>query len=173
MKQFSFRITILLFMLFVSTGLMAQSRLYIHAKDGTTTYFPLNEIRKVTFPSRSITVYQNDGSTLAFPFIELRQARFTEFVSDSKSLELPQDHRLTLFPNPVNSELTINIGAISGATVEIRIVNVQGKTEFIRNEQILPGNNQITMQLSDLQQGLYICLINDGKSTEIRKFLKN
>lgn len=173
MRKLYFRFTFFLLMLFVISGLQAQNKLYIHAKDGTMASFPLHEIRKLTFPSRTIILNQNNGEMQEFPFIELRQVRFTEFVSGSKSLEVQQDNNLTLFPNPVNSELTLSIGATSGAMVEIRIVNVQGKTVCIRKEHILPGNNQITMQLSDLPQGLYICRINDGKNTETRKFLKN
>lgn len=160
-------------MLVFSSGLQAQNKLYLHAKNGTKTSFLLNDIRKLTFPSRTITVYENDGTTQLFPFIELRQARFTEFVSGSNKMDMAESTNMTLFPNPVSNDLTLRLVSSFNATVEIRIVDIQGKTVSIRNERIVPGNNQITMQLSDLPQGLYICRVNNGKSIETRKFLKN
>lgn len=174
MRQLYLRITIILLMLVICSGLQAQNKLYLHAKDGTKTSFSVDDIRKLTFPTRTITIYQNDGSApLFFPFAELRQARFTEFVSGNNSLDMSESNNLTLFPNPVNNELTLSLTSSVGTSVEIRIVDVQGKTVSIRKERILPGNNQIIMQLSELSQGLYICRVNNGSSIETRKFLKN
>lgn len=160
-------------MLVVGSRLQAQHKLYLHVKDGTMASFSLDEIRKLTFPSRTITLYQNVGTTQAFPFIELRQARFTEFVSGNNSLDLVDNDHLSLFPNPVNSDLTLSLVSSSTATVEIRIMDVQGKTVNVRKDHILPGNNQIILPLSNLPQGLYICRVNNGKHIETRKFLKN
>ncbi|MGE5394349.1 MAG: T9SS type A sorting domain-containing protein [Candidatus Saccharibacteria bacterium] len=160
-------------MLVICSGLQAQNKLYLHAIDGTRTSLSLDGIRKLTFPSRTITVYQNDGSTQLFPFAELRQARFTEFLSGNNALDIPESNNLTVFPSPVNNEMTLSLTSSISTSIEIRIVDIHGKTVSIRKERILPGNNQITMQLSELSQGLYICRVNNGRSIEIRKFLKN
>lgn len=173
MRKLYFKVIYLLFMLFFVSGLQAQSRLYIHAKDGTKTSYPLNEIRKLTFPLRTIALYGNDGSTQAFPFIELRQVRFTEFVSGNNSLDLAESNSLSVFPNPVSSELNLRFLSGSGGTVEIRILDVHGKTVSIKKEHTLQGINQVNLQLSDLPKGLYVCRVRHGKSTETRKFLKN
>lgn len=173
MRQLYVGITILLLMLMVSSTLPAQNKIYLHGKDGTKASFSLDDIRKLTFPSRAITVYQNDGSTQAFSFMELRQARFTEFITANNGLELSKEESLVLFPNPVNSEFTLSLTTSIGATVDIRIVDVQGKAVIIRKEHVMPGSNQINMQVSDLPRGLYICRVMNGKHTETRKFLKN
>jgi len=65
------------------------------------------------------------------------------------------------------------IGSLSSGTVEIRILDAQGKTICIKNERIYDGPNLINIELSDLPKGLYVCRIKNGKSTETRKFLKN
>lgn len=172
MRQFYLGINLLLLMFIVSHTLPAQNKIYLHGKDGTKASFSLDAIRKLTFPSRTITLYQNNGSTQAFPFVELRQARFTEFVSGNNSLDLPESNDLVLFPNPVNDELSLWLAVSMVATIEIRILDVQGKTISIKKEHLIPGNNQINLQVADLPRGLYLCRVTNGKSTETRKFLK-
>lgn len=173
MRQINLRTGLLLLMLLVFTGLQAQKKLYIQAIDGTKSSILLSEIRKVTFPSRTLIVYNNNGNTQSFPFIELRQARFNQWLTGNSILELQENNSPKLFPNPVNNQLTLKIGSPSGGSVEVRIQDVQGKTVYTQAGSLLPGNNQLSMELSFLPRGLYVCRINDGRSIEVHKFLKD
>lgn len=173
MRQIKLKTGLLLLMILIFTGLQAQKKLFILANDGTKSSFPLNEIRKVTFPSRTLIVYNNDGNTQTFPFIELRQARFTEWITGNHSYDLQENKGLELFPNPVDNELTINTQSESGESIEIRIIDVKGKTVYSQTSRTLPGNNLIKIQLSHLPKGLYVCRVTKGKKADTSKFLKN
>jgi hypothetical protein len=159
-------------MLLVFTGLQAQKKLYIQANDGTKSSFTLNEIRKVTFPSRTMIVYSNDENTHSFPFIDLRQARFSEWLSSNNTLNLQEKNGLALFPNPVNDELIVCITSESGESIEIRILDVKGNTVYTQRGYTVPGINQIKIQLSHLVKGIYVCRINRSKSIVTGKFIK-
>jgi len=173
MRQIILKTGMLLLMVLFITGIQAQNKLYIQAKDGTRSSFPLNEIRKLTFPSRTLIVYDNDGNTEAYPFTELRQARFTQWVAGNNTIDQSGNSRLTLFPNPVSNELKVMIQSSSAEPIEIQILDIQGKTVYFLTEHTLPGYRQINIDLSDLQKGLYVCRVNNGKSRQTRKFLKN
>ncbi|HET6557795.1 MAG TPA: T9SS type A sorting domain-containing protein [Prolixibacteraceae bacterium] len=173
MRQIKLKTGLLLLIVLIFTGLQAQKKLYIQAKDGTKSTFPLNEIRKVTFPSRTLIVYSNDGNTQTFPFSELRQARFTEWLTGNHSYDLQENNGLALFPNPVDNELTVKTQSESGESIEIRIIDVKGNMIYTQTSRTLPGNNHIKMQLSHLPKGLYVCRVTKGKKADTSKFLKN
>lgn len=173
MRYILLKSVLLLLMLLVITGLQAQKKLYIQAKEGTKASFPLDEIRKLTFPSRTIIVYNNDGNTHTFPFLDLRQARFTEWLSGNSTLDLQESNAMAIFPNPVSEELTVRLFSESGESIEIRIIDVKGNTVYTQTGHTVTGMNKIKMQLSHLVKGLYICQVNKGKGIETSKFLKN
>lgn len=173
MRCILLRSALLLMMLLLITGLQAQKKLYIQAKDATNSSFPLNEIRKVTFPSRTVIVYNNDGSTRSFPFVDLRQARFTYWLSGNTTGDQQENNAMTLFPNPVSEELTLRLVSKSSESVEIQVLDVNGNIVYNQMERVVPGSNQIKMQLSHLSRGLYVCRINKGKCIKTSKFLKN
>lgn len=173
MRQIMLKTGLLLLMTLVITGLQAQKKFYVQGKGGTKSSFPLNEIRKVTLPSRTLMVHSNDGNTQSFPFIELRQARFSVWLTGNDSYNLQENKEMSLFPNPVDEELTVRVLSESVALVEIRILDMKGNTVYIQNEHAVPGTNQLKMQLSHLSKGMYICRVNKGKSIETSKFLKN
>lgn len=164
---------LLLLMFFVFTGLQAQKKLYVQAKDGTKSAFPLDQIRKVTFPSRTLIVYNNDGNTHSFPFVDLRQARFSEWLSGNNTLDLQEKNGFAIFPNPVNEEITVGIVSESGESIEISIIDIKGHTVYTQTGHTIPGTNQINVQLSHLAKGIYVCRVNNGKSIVTGKFQKN
>lgn len=173
MRHILLKTGLLLLMLLPMTGLQAQKKLYIQASDGTKSSFPLSEIRKVTFPFRTLIVNSNDGNTHSFPFVDLRHARFTEWLSGNNTIDLIKNNPMTLFPNPVSEELTVRLASESSEIIEIRILDVKGNTVYTQTGHMAPGANQIQMQLSHLSKGLYVCRVNKGNSIEIGKFLKN
>lgn len=160
-------------MVLVITGLQAQKKLYIHAIDGTRSSFPLNEIRKVTLSSRTLIIYNNDGSTQAFPFVELRQGRFTQWLTGNQSLDLQENNDLSLFPNPVDNELTVRLSSESFESIQIRILDVKGNTVYFQTGRIIPGIDHMKIPLSHLPKGLYVCQVNKGQRLQTHKFLKN
>lgn len=77
--------------------------------------------------------------------------------------ELNTIHSLSIYPNPVNSQVTID----SKAKIEnIIILNITGKTVMT----FIPSSN--TINVSDLTNGIYFLQIQTGKGLVRKKFIK-
>jgi len=88
----------------------------------------------------------------------------TNFTSDMEtySNELKS---LIIFPNPANSELTVESNEPKGVLI---ILNVDGK-ELIK-QQI--KNSKTKIDISSLTSGIYFIKLQNGNSFEVEKFVK-
>ena len=77
---------------------------------------------------------------------------------------------LKVSPNPFISEITINLSAPRNEKMEIRISSVTGKAIF---KTTAVTNRNITLNLHDLPDGLYIVNVLSKSVSESRKILKS
>jgi hypothetical protein len=78
---------------------------------------------------------------------------------------------ITIYPNPATNELTINIPdntylSLGEGRGEVTITNLLGQTLY--SQQPTTNSQLLTIDISDLPNGVYIVKIND----EVRKFVK-
>ena len=76
---------------------------------------------------------------------------------------------VTVYPNPAVSNLSVDLRAIS-SKVEIRIMDISGRVIMERNNDA--SGNIEQFDISNLENGLYIISLNDGKSQKTQKFIK-
>lgn len=90
----------------------------------------------------------------------------TIFSSTTSVTELFAGSQFTLFPNPAAEQVTIRSeNAFELGIIELRILSVSG--EVVKKQEVdFSTNNQVTIPLSDLQNGVYFMeLVKDGIST--------
>ena len=84
--------------------------------------------------------------------------------------------KTTVFPNPVNDFLDINLNLNSPGDMNIRILDILGKTIFTALYKDLNKGNQkitITEQIKSLHSGIYLIEISTTDQKYFSKFLKN
>lgn len=91
-------------------------------------------------------------------------------TTGTKEITLPDQSGLTIYPNPVKTDLTIAFYATSTETI-IKIYSLLGQEEL--NEQITNnlGENTIVIPLT-LAKGLYIIYVQNGNLSVTKKFIK-
>jgi hypothetical protein len=104
------------------------------------------------FEDNSFTLYNPSGGSCGYT-IGLDENKFLGNESDK------------LYPNPVQNELTISIANIDNLT-EIIILNVLG--EIVEKYDL--NSNQKSINVSNLDNGIYFIRMENGKSL---KFIKN
>ncbi|MES2760788.1 MAG: T9SS type A sorting domain-containing protein [Bacteroidota bacterium] len=83
--------------------------------------------------------------------------------------ELDEQVGFTLFPNPATDQLIVSFKQESYTRIHVAVVDVLGK-EILQEES--NGAEQITLNVSELKQGIYFVKVTiDGKYT-IKKFVK-
>jgi PKD repeat protein len=82
---------------------------------------------------------------------------------------------LKVFPNPFNDHFTLDANFIKNGEIEIGIFNLAGQKVYSSFESVSSGSNKITVNQSDLKEGMYLIRVQDlnsGSSKVIRIFKK-
>ncbi|MES2513879.1 MAG: T9SS type A sorting domain-containing protein [Bacteroidota bacterium] len=83
--------------------------------------------------------------------------------------ELDEPANFNLFPNPVTSELVISFNQQKQQFTQVSIVDVLGKEIIFKTAQDF---NQLTLNVSELQRGIYFAKVTVNGKCVTRKFVK-
>jgi predicted esterase len=90
------------------------------------------------------------------------------------SVEDESVHNINLYPNPVTNNNSINISFENKAAsiVDIELVDVSGKKiSDLYSQYTNSGMNELTLQLPQLNSGVYFVKINNGKKISFEKVI--
>ncbi|MBP6430039.1 MAG: T9SS type A sorting domain-containing protein, partial [Bacteroidales bacterium] len=73
-----------------------------------------------------------------------------------------------VYPNPTSGEFTLDINTESAKTVEMQIVNLLGKTVYVKSDI----NSKTKINVSSLENGAYILVLRDGSKIVGRKLIQ-
>jgi hypothetical protein len=85
--------------------------------------------------------------------------------------ELMVADNVTLYPNPTSGSLTAQYTGATTGKVELKVYNMLGKAVFSKTEPVFIGSNAYHLNLSNLNQGLYILELSKGVLTKRTKFI--
>ena len=81
--------------------------------------------------------------------------------------------KLKTFPNPTNDNTTLSFNLAQTGNVNIQVYSITGRlVKTINNKNMSKGENIISLDCDDLQNGTYIVKFVSGKQNETVKFIK-
>jgi hypothetical protein len=85
---------------------------------------------------------------------------------------VPDDKRITVTPNPINTDASIRFWAAHPTKLTVRLVSLQGNTVFSKQYQARKGKNTIYLHdLHALPGGIYLLKLGDGTNYESTKLV--
>lgn len=81
--------------------------------------------------------------------------------------------QITLFPNPAQDKLQVGIPKGSSGTIQITIVDLQGRIQSVQNANLAIGENTIQMDISRFPKGVYLLKFNNIPTAPNLKFVKD
>jgi len=96
--------------------------------------------------------------------------KFEGGLSSVRSDELDAD--VSVWPNPVNDVLNIDINAPQALDVEVQLTNIYGNAILKTNETIRPGQQQLNYDMSLYTSGIYFVSIISKDGITSRKLMK-
>jgi hypothetical protein len=84
----------------------------------------------------------------------------TNFFSSSKTKE----NQLMAFPNPMDEKTRMLFVTNQSETVQLAVYNQFGKKLVVKSYDALPGKNIIIFSREDLDQGIYVCKIEESET---------
>lgn len=160
-------LTIVLLICLAPLSVKAQQKLTIRQRDGKITSYPVESIRKLTFPSTDlINVATINGTSDSFKISGLWNLSFEINTGYQENISNLTDG-ITLFPNPTTDILNITLKEelLPEALIEVRTID--GKIIF---KTLLREKN--VLSVSSLPEGLYFCRVLNGSTVYNSKFIK-
>lgn len=87
------------------------------------------------------------------------------------NVSVPMVNGLTIYPNPVLGQITINYPK-SGEMAVMQVMDVAGRQVVLGNGTAGQLNKQLNVQLGGMKQGVYFVKISVGQNTYFGKFFK-
>ncbi len=148
--------------------LQAQT-MYVRQSNGTQAAYALSDIRKMTFSGGNVTVRKTDNSTGVYALSGLRYLNFTDLTT---GIYDPANQifnsNLKTYPNPVEDLLSVDLLDVTGYGT-ISILSLDGKE---LQTQTTNGSSIITINLSHLSQGIYLCRYSSAAEIKTVKIIK-
>ena len=92
-------------------------------------------------------------------------------INPLKTDEQDKEKRLTVFPNPVNEQITISLPVITSDDIHFIITDVSGKRiKFLKLKS--NGDSEISLNITDLEAGIYLLNILSESHVWTSGFIK-
>lgn len=115
------------------------------------------------------------GGTVSYPatFVNAGGSQ-TNICLTNSVLENNPISKVNIYPNPFSNLATIELNVPDNSNFSVSIVDVTGRElKSISVNPVQPGKTNITIDLSELNSGIYICIVNSKGVFETIKLLKN
>lgn len=84
------------------------------------------------------------------------------------------DFGVNIYPNPTNNQITIDFNLLDATEVSFEIFDATGRVVALHTLGNLPnGFQSITLNVSNLTNGLYLCNIKAGETVISKRIIKN
>ncbi len=104
------------------------------------------------------------------PFSEL--STFTNAVAREMEMDVEDNFIIqSLSPNPAIDHILVDFVSDSRSNVNLSIVDMMGRTIHTESNQYAKGINQIRLDISNLQVGMYTLVLDNGKKALSKKFV--
>lgn len=87
-------------------------------------------------------------------------------------LSINKSYDVLLYPNPVHQMANINVVSPRSEVIKVVLTDLLGKVLFSRSNNIVEGENQISIDVSGLPAGAYVLLLQGQELNKRMKFLK-
>jgi len=168
MKHNQLQISALLLLGSGLTGLQAQT-MYVKQSNGTQTAYAYTNLRKITFTSGNVTVQKTDKTTGVYALSSIKYLSFQDFTTGINEPQMAAGNTLLTYPNPEADMLNIDLTGTKNGEGRISILNIAGK---VMQTQKTSGMGMLTLNLSQLPQGIYLCRYTSGAETKTVKIVK-
>ena len=156
----------------LSLAANGQNVLDVKEKSGTLTSYNLSDIRKLTFPTGDMVIFFSDNTSETFSLSTIQLLNFPDLTTGVDAESKVKGDSFRVYPVPVNNELNIVYNAQTVCQLQIQILDMSGCVVLNTKQNIYKGTNAITLNVSGLELGFYVCRINNGITVITKKIIK-
>lgn len=153
---------------------LQQTVMIVNALSGEKTTINMKTVHSISFENKQVKIVKKDATQFSYPFSTIKYIDFglVDFTS-VKEVKSTSNIQLLITPNPVLDNLNLLVENSRNETVNVQILDLQGRVLLQQNMTFFSGQNKNSISVSSLQSGLYLCRLLRGSESIITKFLKN
>jgi len=103
------------------------------------------------------------------------RAAFTVNVLQELPTTINEQERIeeiALWPNPVADAITLSLLSTTSGRLDVSILDLNGRLINTFSNIVSTGKNSISVPVEQLESGMYVVRISDGRTTVSRRFVK-
>jgi hypothetical protein len=121
---------------------------------GTQADYPLSNIAHISFSDGVMTIRLADNNSDAYALGSLRHLSFLDSLLLSDDNQNIAGDLIRIYPNPARDELKIDLSGAAQSYGTFNIMSLGGK---LLKTQAIKASGIITLDISMLNDGIYIC----------------
>lgn len=79
---------------------------------------------------------------------------------------------VNIMPNPFEDNMTVSFNSNTGATVMLKVTDMNGRVVIDKGIQAVAGSNSVGVDVTDLSSGIYFIQLNFGNEISVNKIVK-
>lgn len=128
----------------------------------------------VTSSSGKMSVtFVSDGNTLGSGWAAIWTSDGTSRIPTGIDEQGVGEHRISLFPNPSNDNVTIGFTVKEAGQTRVAIYNLAGMETIVLDKMLNVGTQTIDFDVTSLASGIYFCKVITGSTVLVEKLIKN
>lgn len=166
---------IILCLTLIPMWMSAQNALNILENGGASTNHLLSRIESHTFSGgKMITVFEDGAPNLEINLTAIDELTFvTDNTLSIGDETVENTQKLTAYPIPVTSDLTVIYDSSQQGIVQLDIIAISGQVVISKQLDKTVGTNRYKVDLQQLPAGMYILRLTDNTNQVIKQIIKN
>jgi len=115
---------------------------------------------------RVLDSFNEDGGSIDFWELQLCSMQAVPLGVEENTIQ-----NFSLYPNPNNGDFNIQFNSTSSENIDLSIYDIRGRQIYLRTYANNGFFNE-SIQLNNLQSGVYLVKVKDGKNEITKKFIK-
>jgi len=166
----------------VFSGAMREAKLVGNQNDSPAIYTRVfknvyNQMLITEAEATGETGNDSDGDGIPYivgnnrPFVFVAEATLDNIITLSISNSDLEKMDINIYPNPVKDILNVDLTMENNSKIKVSISDLSGRTILQKTENVKSGRQNINLNLTNLNRGIYLININVGQDKSLSRKL--
>jgi hypothetical protein len=114
-------------------------------------------------------VYLVDHTSSEFGVFLVTSAPGDDVLTESMTAQTPEKSDLIIYPNDARGTINFEFQASQAGSALLQLFDMSGRSVLARNQSVMQGGNNILLDVSELNQGIYILSVDNNGSRKTSK----
>jgi hypothetical protein len=147
--------------------------MYVRNQSGQQETFAITDIGKLSFATGNMLITEENGTISTYAIDDIRYVNFTDLVTNNLDYVEYTDNEILAYPIPAGNLINLKFQENIKSLAQISITALNGKIIYTKDIELVSGQNNIQINISNFPPGMYCCVLQFENNIKTVKFIKN